>query len=168
MADDLVDFAVVAFREDGLWQLGELPGRAADSLDSLVHATRQQPSEGAVLALCSYGDDFFLAVRPDGQDDVRLLLSDVTAVDEWPIAQQAFDAIGADDDDAPDPDDLETVQPAGDLDIFEDLGMGAMELAAVCGDLELYPDEMLGQIAARIGFGPQFDRVVDLNDGAPR
>jgi hypothetical protein len=36
-----------------------------------------------------------------------------------------------------------------------------MELVAVCSDLEAYPDEMLGQVAARIGFGPQFESVVD-------
>ena len=58
-------------------------------------------------------------------------------------------------------DDDEQVVPAGDLEIFADLGMSSMELAAICSDLELYPDEMLGQIAARIGFGPQFDRAVD-------
>lgn len=153
MADDLVDFAVVAFREDGLWQLGELPGRAADSLDSLVHATRQQPSEGAVLALCSYGDDFFLAVRPDG-DEMRLMLSDASAADEWPIAAEVLDAL-----DEPVPDDDE-VEPTGDLEIFGDLGMSGMELTTLCSDLELYPDEVLGQVAARIGFGPQFERVM--------
>ena len=36
-----------------------------------------------------------------------------------------------------------------------------MELVAICSDLELYPDEMLSQVAARIGFGPQFENVVD-------
>ena len=82
-------------------------------------------------------------------------MSDVTAVGEWPIAREALDLVGEAE---PEEDDFEHVAPAGDLDIFADLGMGAMELSAVCSDLELYPDEMLGQIAARIGFGPQFDR----------
>jgi putative tRNA adenosine deaminase-associated protein len=78
------------------------------------------------------------------------------------VAQQVLDVL--DDDNDAEPDDLETVQPAGDLDIFADLGVSAMEVAAVCGDLELYPDEMLAQIAARIGFGPQFDQAVDAED----
>lgn len=155
--DTLVDFAVVAFREDDQWQVGSLPRRAAREMPALVAAVRQQPSEGATLALCSYGDDFFLVVRPTG-DDVRLLVSDVTAAGEWPIAREALDLI---EEPPPEDDDFEHVAPAGDLDIFADLGMGSMELAAVCSDLELYPDEMLGQIAARIGFGPQFDRAVD-------
>jgi putative tRNA adenosine deaminase-associated protein len=56
------------------------------------------------------------------------------------------------------------VQPAGDLDIFADLGVAAMEVSAICSDLELYPDEMLAQISSRIGFGPQFDRAVEAEE----
>jgi putative tRNA adenosine deaminase-associated protein len=156
--DTLVDFALVAFREDEQWQVGELPARAAEDLTALLAALRQQPSEGVRLALCSYGDDFFLALRPSQQHDVRLLISDVTAAGEWPIARQAVDhlektGVVLDDD--------ETVAPAGDLEIFADLGLGSMELSLICSDLEQYPDEMLGQIAARIGFGPQFDQAVE-------
>ena len=50
--DTLVDFAVVAFREDGRWRVGSLPHRAAEDLSALVAALRQQPSEGPALALC--------------------------------------------------------------------------------------------------------------------
>ena len=157
MAEDtLVDFAVVAFREDGQWQVGPIPMRSAEELPSLLHALRQQPTEGPSLALCSYGDDFFLVLRPDG-DDVRLMISDATAAGEWPVARDALELVG---EPVPDEDDDE-VTPAGDLDIFADFGLGSMELVAVCSDLELYPDEMLGQLAARLGFGPQFERVVD-------
>jgi putative tRNA adenosine deaminase-associated protein len=153
--DTLVDFAVVVFREDGQWQVGPLPHRAAEDLAALLHAVRQQPSEGPTLAVCSYGDDFFLVVRPDG-DGVRLMISDVTAAGDWPVAREALDLVGE-----VEPDDDENVAPAGDLELFADLGMSSMELVAICSDLELYPDEMLGQIAARIGFGPLFETVVD-------
>ena len=155
--DTLVDFALVAFREDGRWAVDSLPHAAGEDLSALVAAVRQQSDLGLTLAMCSYGDDFFLVLRPDG-NDVRLLVSDATAVGEWPIAREALDLVGEAE---PEEDDFEHVAPAGDLEIFADLGMGSMEVNAVCSDLELYPDEMLGQIAARIGFGPQFDRVVD-------
>lgn len=151
----LVDFAVVVFREDGRWQVGSLPHRAATDLAGLLHAVRQQPSEGPSFALCSYGDDFFLVVRPEG-DDVRLMISDATAAGDWPVAREALDLV-----DEPQPEDDEEAAPAGDLDIFADLGLDSMELVAVCSDLEAYPDEMLGRVAARIGFGPQFESVVD-------
>ena len=156
MAEDtLVDFAVVVFREEGQWQVGSLPHKAATELPALLHAVRQQPSEGPTFAICSYGDDFFLVIRPDG-DDVRLMISDATAAGDWPVARQALDLV-----DEPQPEDDEAAAPAGDLDIFADLGIDSMELVAVCSDLEAYPDEMLGQVAARIGFGPQFESVVD-------
>jgi putative tRNA adenosine deaminase-associated protein len=155
MAEEtLVDFALVAYREDGQWQVGSLPPRVAVDLHAFVHALRQQQSDGIALGLCSYGDDFFLAVRLHGED-VRLLLSDVSAVGEWPIAQQALELI-----EEPEPEE-EGVQPGGDLSIFADLGVSAMEVAAICSELELYPDEMLGQIATHIGFGPQFEQAVD-------
>jgi putative tRNA adenosine deaminase-associated protein len=153
--DTLVDFAVVVFREEGQWQVGSLPHKAATELPALLHAVRQQPSEGPTFAICSYGDDFFLVVRPDG-DDVRLMISDATAAGDWPVAREALDLV-----DEPQPEDDEAAAPAGDLDIFADLGIDSMELVAVCSDLEAYPDEMLGQVAARIGFGPQFESVVD-------
>ncbi len=156
MAEDtLVDFAVVVFREEGQWQVGSLPHKAATELPALLHAVRQQPSEGPTFAICSYGDDFFLVIRPDG-DDVRLMISDATAAGDWPVAREALDLV-----DEPQPEDDEAAAPAGDLDIFADLGIDSMELVAVCSDLEAYPDELLGQVAARIGFGPQFESVVD-------
>ena len=156
MAEDtLVDFAVVVFREEGQWQVGSLPHKAATELPALLHAVRQQPSEGPTFAICSYGDDFFLVIRPDG-DDVRLMISDATAAGDWPVAREALDLV-----DEPQPEDDEAAAPAGDLDIFADLGIDSMELVAVCSDLEAYPDEILGQVAARIGFGPQFESVVD-------
>jgi putative tRNA adenosine deaminase-associated protein len=155
MVDEtMVDFALVAYLEDGQWQVGSLPPRAAEEMHAFVHALRQQQSDGVALGLSSYGDDFFLAVRLHGED-VRVLLSDVSAVGEWQIAQQALELI-----DEPEPDDGD-VSPGGDLGIFADLGVSPMEVAAICGELELYPDEMLGQIATHIGFGPQFDAAVD-------
>ena len=156
MAEDtLVDFAVVVFREEGQWQVGSLPHKAATELPALLHAVRQQPSEGPTFAICSYGDDFFLVIRPDG-DDVRLMISDATAAGDWPVAREALDLF-----DEPQPEDDEAAAPAGDLDNFADLGIDSMELVAVCSHLEASPDEMLGQVAARIGFGPQFESVVD-------
>jgi putative tRNA adenosine deaminase-associated protein len=159
MADETpVDFAVVAYREDGQWQVAALHPRAAEDLHAFVAALRQQPTEGVSLGLSSVADDFFLVVRPQG-DEVRLVISDVTAAGEWPLAQQALELI---DEPMPDTDD-ERVRPGGDLSIFADLGVSAMDLTAVCSDLELYPDEMLAQVAGHIGFGPQFDQAVDAD-----
>ena len=50
----------------------------------------------------------------------------------------------------------------GDLELLGDLGMHAMDLAVLLDDVELYPDEMLSDIARRLGFGPLFDEAVGL------
>jgi putative tRNA adenosine deaminase-associated protein len=88
---------------------------------------------------------------------VRLLLSDVTAADEWEIAQSVVEHLGL-----PLPEEDDDQVPAGDLDILGDLGMNAMDLGALLDDEELYPDEMLSEVARRLGFGPLFDDAVDL------
>jgi putative tRNA adenosine deaminase-associated protein len=62
----------------------------------------------------------------------------------------------------PDEDDLDQVLPVGDLSIFADLGVDEMELGALAGDLDLFPDEVLASIARRLGFGPAFERSLDV------
>ena len=52
--------------------------------------------------------------------------------------------------------------PAGDLDLLGDLGLHASDLGALLDDVELYPDEMLSEIARRLGFGELFDDAVGL------
>lgn len=157
MDEDAVDFALVAWREDGRWVVDALPTRTVDSIATLVAALRAQPSESSVLGLVSIAEDFFLAVRVLG-DDSRILLSDVTAAQDWPLARQAVEQLGVP---MPEGDELDEVQPAGDLRIFEDLGVGPDEVDLLCGDPELYPDEMLAAVANRIGFGEQFDAALE-------
>lgn len=155
--DTVTDFAVAAYREDDQWQVAPLPLRAAGDLRSLVATLRQLPAEAGALGLVSVADDFFLAVRVRGPQ-VRLLLSDATAADEWPIAQEAIDALDLE---VPDESVEADAGPIGDLDLTADLGLPSFELAEICADLDAYPDELLGRVATRLGFGEQFDRAVD-------
>ena len=114
-----VDFALVAFREEGVWQLQELdPERAAD-LDGFAAELRRYPGDGGSLGLVSIDEDFFLMVRVLGAE-VRILLSDVTAATDWPIARSVVEHL-----ELPLPDDEEDQEPAGDLGIVADLGMHA-------------------------------------------
>ena len=160
MADESeADFAVAVYREEGRWEVVALPPRAAASLESLVHALRQQPAEGGAIGLVSIGDDFFVALRVAGED-VRLLISDATAAEDWSLAAEVLEALGE-----PVPDDADDGGPAGDLAIFGDLGFDALELEAICDDVELYPDEMLGSIAGRLGFADSFEDAVDAANG---
>ena len=151
-----VDFVLVAYREEGLWQLQELEAEKAADLDGFAVELRRYPGDGGALGLVSIDEDFFLLVRVLGAE-VRLLLSDVTAATDWPLAASVVEHL-----DLPLPDDEEEQEPAGDLGIVTDLGMGAMDMGALLDDYELYPDEMLGDIASRLGFGPLYDEIVGV------
>lgn len=158
MAQESEDsLAVVVYREDGMWQSSALPEKVTDDLDGLVSVLRQQPAENGAIGLVNVADEFFVAVRVRAEE-VRLLLSDVTAAVAWDLARQVVKELGMD---APGEDDLEDVWPAGDLSIFTDLGLDEMELGAVLADLDAYADEMLLAIAGRLGFADVYDRAVE-------
>jgi putative tRNA adenosine deaminase-associated protein len=154
---DGTDFAVVVYREEGQWLVSTLPDNTADDLERLVNVIRQQPGDSGSIGLVSVAEDFFVAVRVLG-DDERLLLSDVTAAQEWPLAREVLDWLDLP---MPDEDELEQVHPAGDLALFADLGLPPMEVAMICEDEDLYPDEMLSSIASRLGFGDEFSHTLD-------
>ncbi len=154
---DTTDFAVVVSREDDAWEVEQLPLALTHDLAGLIHALRQQPSMAGTIGLASVGDDFFIALRVLAED-VMIFLSDVTASLDWPMAGQVVEYLELD---IPEDEDFDQVLPAGDMSIFADLGLDEMELGALSGDLDLYPDEMLASIAARLGFGPAFDRAIE-------
>ncbi|WP_432476204.1 tRNA adenosine deaminase-associated protein [Nocardioides sp. GXQ0305] len=158
MADQLdgVDFALAAFREEGVWQLQELAHDVLADVDTLSHALRRFPGDGGALGMVAIDEDFFLVVRVAGAS-TRVLLSDITAADEWELAASAVDHLGL-----PPPEDDDAQVPAGDLDLLGDLGMPAMDMGVLLDDFDLYPDEMLSDVARRIGFGALFDEHVGL------
>ena len=152
-----VDFALAAFREDGTWQVQEIASPAFDSVESLSHALRQVArDEGGAVGMVAVDEDFFVLVRVSGAS-TRALLSDVTAADEWELAQSVIDFLGL-----PPPEDDDVEVPAGDLGLLGDLGLHAIDLGALLDDVDLYPDEMLSEIARRLGFGELFDDAVGL------
>jgi len=147
----------VAYREEGVWRVEELDDHVAADLDDLTYELRRYPGDGGSLGLVSVDEDFFLLVRVLGAQ-TRMLLSDVTAATDWPIARSVVDHL-----ELPIPDDEEDPEPAGDLGIVADLGLGAMDMGALLDDVDLYPDEMLSDIAAKLGFGRQYDELVGVS-----
>lgn len=159
--DDGVDFAVAAFRADDEWQVEGLTHDHLGDIATLAAALRRFPGDAGALAMVAIDEDFFVLVRVAGAE-TRVLLSDITAADEWDLATSALahlglplpDGLGDDDDDEP--------VPAGHLDLLSDLGMPAMDLGGLLDDTDLYPDEILSDVASRLGFGELFDDVVGL------
>ena len=143
------DVAVIVYREDETWDTEVLPTALTEDLSGLIHALRQQPSIGGTIGLVTVGDDFFVALRVIG-GQVSVFLSDLTAAADWPLARQVLEYL---DIPIPGDEDLDQVLPAGDMSIFADLGIDEMDLGALAGDLDQFPDEAIAKIATRLGFG---------------
>ena len=151
-----VDFAVAAYREEGEWQVEELVHDVLVDVPSVAAALRRFPGDGGAIGMVAVDEDFFVIVRVAGPT-VRILLSDITAAEEWELASSAVNELGL-----PEPEDDDEQAPAGDLDILGDLGMAAIDMGVLLDDFDLYPDEMLSDVARRIGFGALFDEAVGL------
>jgi putative tRNA adenosine deaminase-associated protein len=151
-----VDFALVAYREENVWRLGEIGEERLHDLDAFATELRRYPGDFGSLGLASIDEDFFVLVRVAG-GRTRVLLSDVTAATEWPIARSVVETL-----EIPMPDDEDEQLPAGDLGIVADLGLPAMDMGAMLDDYELYPDELLGDIAHKLGFGALYDEALGV------
>jgi putative tRNA adenosine deaminase-associated protein len=151
-----IDLAVVAYRDEGDWNVAELPHRSLDTVETIAKELRRYPGENGAMALISVAEDFVLLVRAQGSL-VRVLLSDATAATDWSLARSAIDHIGVHVDDEDDQ------APAGDLAIFEDVGMSARDMGALLDDYELYPEEILSDVADNVGFGTKFDELVGIS-----
>ena len=153
MAEDDVDFAVAAYRDEGTWRVVELNPQLGEDVDDLSDALGRFPYDVGVLGLVSMNDDFFVILRRSGTQ-VRAMLSDVTAVDEWRLAggvAEMIDMLDAEDDE---------VQAVGDLEILSDLGVTAFDLGMLCDDDNLYPDDILLDVAERLGFGAELEAIL--------
>jgi putative tRNA adenosine deaminase-associated protein len=153
---DAVDFALAAYREEGVWQVQELAHDVLVDMDSLSHALRRFPGDGGAVGMVAIDEDFFVVLRVAGAR-TRVLLSDITAAGEWELADSAVQFLGL-----PDPEDEDDQVPAGDLDLLGDLGMRAMDLGVLLDDTDLYPEEILSEVARALGFGELFDDLVGL------
>jgi len=153
---DGVDFALVVYREENVWRVEEIGEDLLHDVDVLAAELRRWPGDFGSLGLISIDEDFFVLARVAGANE-RWLLSDVTAAAEWPLARSVVEAL-----EIPMPEDEDDQLPAGDLAIVADLGLPAMDMGAMLDDYELYPDEILGNIADKLGFGAQFEDAVGV------
>lgn len=145
------DFAIEAWHEDGRWSIASLPD--PDDLTHIIDRLKKQQTNGGAVALIAIDDEFFLAIRVLGTH-VKFFISDVTCAIDYEVAAEFLDIADIDQ-----PDDDDEPLPAGDLDIFSDLGLHSMELSTICDDADLFPDEQIEAIAKRLGFG---DELIEL------
>ena len=152
-----IDFALAVYREEGVWTVQELAHDLLSDVDTLAAALRRFPGDGGAVGMVAIDEDFFVLVRVAGAN-VRVLLSDVTAAEDWELAESVLDFLSLPLDEI----DEDEPEPAGDLGILADSGVSAMDMGVLLDDLDLYPDEMLSEIARKLGFGKLFDDAVGL------
>ena len=151
-------FAAAIVREDGKWRASLLEKNLTDDLDGVIDALRRLASPGAVFALVSVDDEFFVIVRPV-PGGASVLLSDATAALDYDIAADALDLLHVE---IPEDDEIDDDPwPEGDLGLLSDLGVNEQEMQLIVGEDDLYPDEQLTLIAARCGFADAFSALLE-------
>jgi putative tRNA adenosine deaminase-associated protein len=150
-----VDFGCIAWHEDGRWDASAL--NSTRDIGLIIDALKSQQTNGGAIALIAIEDEFVIIGRVLG-DQMQMMISDVTYALDYEVAAELVEIL-----DLEFPQDEDESQPGGDIDLLSDLGVGQMELLAILDDTELYPDEQLEAIANRLGFGEQFNQVIESN-----
>lgn len=150
-----VDFGCIAWHEDGRWDATAL--NTTRDLGLIIDALKSQQTNGGAIALIAVEDEFVIIARVLG-DQMQMMISDITYALDYEIAADLVEVLDLDF-----PQEEDESQPGGDVDLLTDLGISEMELLAILDDTELYPDEQLEAIANRLGFGDQFNQVIESN-----
>ena len=150
-----VDFGCIAWHEDGRWDASLL--NSTRDIGLIIDALKSQQTNGGAIALIAIEDEFVIIARVLG-DQMRMMISDITYALDYEVAAELVEVL-----DLEYPQEEDEAQPGGDIDLLSDLGVGEMELLAILDDTELYPDEQLEAIANRLGFGEQFNQVIESN-----
>ena len=150
-----VDFGCIAWHEDGRWDASLL--NSTRDIGLIIDALKSQQTNGGAIALIAIEDEFVIIARVLG-DQMRMMISDITYALDYEVAAELVEVL-----DLEYPEEEDDSQPGGDIDLLSDLGVGEMELLAILDDTELYPDEQLEAIANRLGFGEQFNQVIESN-----
>ena len=150
-----VDFGCIAWHEDGRWDASAL--NSTRDIGLIIDALKSQQTNGGAIALIAIEDEFVIIGRVLG-DQMQMMISDITYALDYEVAAELVEVL-----DLEFPEEEDEAQPGGDLDLLNDLGVSQMELLTILDDSELYPDEQLEAIANRLGFGDQFNQVIESN-----
>ena len=153
VSEQTEDFAIEAWHEEGRWSIASLPD--PDDLTHIIDRLKKQQTNGGAVALIAIDDEFFLAIRVLGTH-VKFFISDVTCAIDYEVAAEFLELADLDQ-----PEEDDEPLPAGDLDIFSDLGLHSMELSTLCDDADLFPDEQIEAIANRLGFSDQLTELLE-------
>lgn len=152
-------FAALLHRSPQGWSGEEMVLDDIQDLDSLVDEVRDR-SDGLALLFVEEDDEYFAVVRVDGDRDARTFISDVRAIDTFPLAAWIMQdevpiAPVDDDDDTPPPE----TTPAGDPMIVADFGISSDDLVELCGEEGLLPADVITAICAKAGCADVLEEI---------
>ena len=154
-------FAVRVSRRDSRWRVELLAPNAEDELPVLERALgvgvgAEWPAPFVVVVDSGL---YFVVLRHGPGGMVRALISDATML-EWVLAAEVVERYGIGVDTEGAFDDDESGWPGGDLDMFADDGLTHEELRAIVTTDDLWADEIVERIAARLGFADELKAAV--------
>lgn len=156
--EDDVDLVVALYREDGRATVVPLDFDLANDFDELINQLSRLPGDSGADGWVSVAGEFFVICRVRGRT-VEVLLSDITAAQDWPIARDVVDYLG---EEMPDEDDDSA--PLGDLEMYAASGLRAFELENIATDYDEDSDVLLGRIAEKLKVGAEFERAAEAFD----
>jgi putative tRNA adenosine deaminase-associated protein len=150
-------FAAALARTDAGWAGTELDLAGMADLDALTDALREIAGEGPeVLALCfvEEDDEWLGIVRVDAALEPKVFISDRRVVEESRIGALLYQVPETESPGTPGDDEQArrlTPEPAGDLDLLEDLGVPGAELEELCAEEGQLPADVITAICERAG-----------------
>jgi putative tRNA adenosine deaminase-associated protein len=151
-------FAALIHRSADGWSGEEMLLDEIEDLDSLVEEVRDR-ADGLALLFLEEDDEYFAVVRVDGDSDARTFISDVRAIDAFPLAARIMEdevsVAVVDDDDSPPP----AITPAGDPTIVADFGISSKALVELCGEEGLLPADVITAICAKAGCADVLEQI---------
>ena len=156
--EDDVDLVVAVYREDGKPVAVPMDYDLANDLDELIRQLGRLPGDSGADGFVSVAGEFFVICRVRGRT-VEVLLSDVTAANDWPIARDVVDYLGEEV-----PDEEDEPAPLGDLEMFSAAGLRGFEMEAIATNYDEDSDELLAQIAKKLKISAEFDHAVESFD----
>jgi putative tRNA adenosine deaminase-associated protein len=143
-------FAAVFARTETGWIGADADLSESAGLDDVADLMREAAIEAIgdlVVLLIEEDDTWFGVIRLDGEDDLRIFLSDPGACRTSPLAALLTETIG----EAPDE------EPAGETTLLDDLGTDADRLVELSEGTR--PGDALTLLAEQVGFADEFDRL---------
>ncbi|MEO5873643.1 MAG: hypothetical protein ABIS86_10900 [Streptosporangiaceae bacterium] len=150
-------FAAVFAQTDQGWVAVEADLAESEDLEDVTDLMREAAVESVgdpVLLLIEENDAWFGVLRLDGDEDLRIFLSDVTAAQSSALGELLYELV---------PLQLDPVKteadgdPGGDVEVLADLGTDAVRLLDLSE--RAVPTEALAALAEQAGFTQELDSL---------